>query len=65
MTSFWDFECCARGGTVLYFRALLTWSRPPLEGAVHCAAIKNNFYKGVMGIEETLEQSLRTYINFL
>ena len=64
MTSFWDFACCARGGTVLYFRALLAWSRPPLGGAVHCAAAKNNFYKGIMGIEETLEWSLRTYNRF-
>ena len=58
MTSFWDFACYARGGTVLYFRALLAWLRPPLGGAVHCAAAKNSFYKGIMGIEETLERSL-------
>jgi len=64
MTSFWDFACYARGGTVLYFRALLAWLRPPLGGAVHCAAAKNSFYKGIMGIEETLERSLRTYNRF-
>lgn len=39
-------------GQSLYFRALLTWSRPPLGGAVHCAAAKNNLYKGIMGLRK-------------
>lgn len=51
-TSFWVCMLCKGVGQSLYFRALLTWSRPPLGGAVHCAAAKNNLYKGIMGIEK-------------
>lgn len=64
MTIFWDFECCARGGTVLYSRVLFTWSGPLLEGAVHRATVKNSFYKDIMGVGETLEQGLGTYNKF-
>lgn len=47
---------CATG---LYFRALFTWSRQVLGGAVYDAAIKNCFYKD-MGTEGRLEQGFGT-----